>query len=232
MVGAGIAGSEIAYRCAGAGIDTLLITTSLDTVCNLAGPGATLTPPPGTLLQRLHEETADRDGHSTTPDLHRAAKRALESVPALHLLQSNVDALALRGRRVEAVQTWEGVPRRGERVVLCVGSFLRPRLRLGIVTETAGRLGEMGYDDLYHDLVRHGFRFDDLLLEAPAAAGRPEHRVHCKIFHPDEIGSDGRLERIDGLYAAGLCRAGEQSYETTAQQAHALAAALIGQIEG
>ena len=52
MVGAGLAGSEAAYAAARSGLATLLVTTSLDTVYNLAVP-TPLAPPAGTLMEAL-----------------------------------------------------------------------------------------------------------------------------------------------------------------------------------
>lgn len=222
VVGAGLAGSEVAHHAAEAGLDTLLVTTSLDTVCNLDVAGAVLTPPAGTLLADLYAETADPGGYATTWDLHRAAKRRLEETPRLHLLQSNVDALDVRDGVVRGVRTWEGVPRSGDRVVLCVGSFLRARLRLGRLTESAGRLGEMSYDELHDDLERHGFRLRELQLDTPATAERPGYRVACRVVAPDEVTADLRLPRLAGLHGAGLCVAGPQSYEETARQGREL----------
>jgi tRNA uridine 5-carboxymethylaminomethyl modification enzyme len=227
VVGAGVAGSEAAYHAAGAGLDTLLVTTSLDTVYNLAGPGAELRPPAGTLMAELQQRTAPAGAFVPSWDLHRAAKRRLEQVPELHLLQSNVDALAVHDGRLAGVLTWEGVPRLSPTVALCVGSFLHARLVLGRSLEVSGRLGEMAYDELYLDLLGRGFRFRDLDLATPADEGRPGYTVACKVFAPEEGGGGSRLGRVPGLYAAGLCLAGDRSYETTARQGRDLGALLV-----
>lgn len=115
--------------CARAGLSVLLVTTSLDTVYNLVGAGAALTPPDGTLLAEL---CGTDPVEVTTFELHRRAKTVLERDPNLYLLQSSVSgletALETGAGRVVGVTTWEGVTRRAPLVALCVGSFLHARL--------------------------------------------------------------------------------------------------------
>ena len=109
VVGAGLTGSEAALKTARAGLNVLLVTTSLDTVYNLTGAAAELTPPAGTLLAERGTQTQVLE----TFDLHRRAKGALEREPKLHLLQSSVMGLLTENRRVTGVSTWEGVDRTG-----------------------------------------------------------------------------------------------------------------------
>ena len=153
VVGAGISGSEAAAASVRAGLDVLLVTTSLDTVYNLLGDGVTLEPPPNTLMAEVHREVAEADGYVGNWAFHRGAKGTLETLSGLHLLQSSVSSLLVEGETVTGVSTWEGVDRLAKRVALCVGSFLEARLRVGSLVEEAGRLSEMAYDDLYESLV-------------------------------------------------------------------------------
>lgn len=225
IVGAGIAGSEAACRCARAGRDVGLITTSLDTVYAVVGDRVALAPPAGTLMAEVL--AAHGSGVIGNWALHRAVKYALEQTPGIHLLQSTVSGLLVDSGQVIGVTTWEGVARRARLVALCVGSFLQARLRLGEVTERAGRLSEMAYDDLYEDLCARGFRFIPLQLSAPESDGAPGYTVDCQIFAPEEL--DGmRLKRLEGLYAAGLCAQGQLSYEAAAAAGVALAELLCG----
>lgn len=229
VVGAGIAGSEAGMACAAAGLDTLLVTTSLDTVYNLVGERVALDPPDGTLLRTLWRECVDDDGRVASWDLHRAAKRELERQDGLHLLQSNVTALRLDdGGRIEGVDTWEGVPRLAPVVALCAGSFLRARLTVGTLTEAAGRLSEMAYDELYHDLETHGLPFRDATLTAEGGGGSLPYQVQCRVLAPDAFGSDGtRIEAVPGLFAAGLCARGYLPFEEAALDGVRLARALL-----
>lgn len=227
VVGAGVAGCEVAYAAAQAGLATLLVTTSLDTVYNLALP-APLTPPPGTLMAEL----LPAGGEIPVFELHRAAKRALEERPTLHLLQANVEALALDDGAAVGVQTWEGVPQRGSAVALCVGTFLAARLTLGRTEERAGRLGEMTYDELYHDLEGHGFELVEAETSVPADRGRPGYRVDFRRFATAESDVFGALPRLRGLYAAGRCVDPDATPEGRAAAGRDLGLHLVGVVSG
>ncbi len=225
VVGAGVSGCEAALSCARGGLNVLLVTTSLDTVYNLVGEGAPLTPPPGTLLAEL---CGAETSVAVAPfELHRRAKTSVEHHPNLHLLQSSVSSLLAEKGQVRGVSTWEGVDRFAPRVALCAGSFLRARLRVGALTETSGRLSEMSYDDLYDDLFSRGFGFDEAQLEAPSSRGAPPYTVSCQHFSRAEWRADFALARLYGLYAAGVCAAGYLSYEDAAAQGKALARILL-----
>lgn len=225
VVGAGISGSEAAYACAQAGMNVLLVTTSLDTAYNLTGEGSVVEPPHGSLMANLVSTPSDP---ITTFALHRRAKAALEAQPNLHLLQSSVSGLLVEGRQVCGVTTWEGVDRRAPRVALCAGSFLQARLRIGTLTETSGRLSEMAYDDLYDDLEHRGFSFEDVTLEAPESRGALPYSVTCRRVASDEWDAERFiLRRLEGLYAAGVCVAGYLTYEEAARQGLDLAARIL-----
>jgi len=201
VVGGGVTGCEAAWSAARAGADVTLVTTSLDTVYSLDEDPAGLTPPEGSLLASVVAA-----GARTRWEVHRRAKYALEGQKGVHLLQSTASALVVEGGAVRGVETWEGVPRRGDRVALCVGTFLRARLEVGAVVEQMGRLSEMAYDDLYEDLLGRGFAFADLTLEVPGVAGSLPHVVRTVAFAPEELSAEGlRLPRLAGLYAAGAC---------------------------
>ena len=234
VVGAGISGCEAAFACAEASLDVLLVTTSLDTVYNLAGAGAKLTPSPRTLMHTLCQEVADETDFVRPWELHRAAKYALEHRPGIHLLQSSVSTLIVEKDGVEdgevkGVTTWEGVPRFAKRTALCVGSFLEARLTVGSLTEKAGRLSEMAYDDLYKDLQSLEFSFEDVEIDAPSSGGSLAYSVACKVFAQGER-SGFQLTSFKNLYAAGLCAKGYLSYEDAALQGRNLADALIASL--
>lgn len=231
VVGGGISGSEVAYACAAAGWDTLLLTTSLDTVYNLLGDGAVLRPSANTLMAKLHAELADGQGYVGNWACHRAAKEALERQPNLHLVQSNAVALLTEAGAVRGIATWEGVDRLAPRVALCVGSFLRARLTIGSLVETAGRLSEMAYDDLYLNLQALGFAFEEVRLEARFTDGSLPYYVDCLRFAAQHWDPDTfRLPPLVGLYAAGVCAAGYLPFEAAAEQGRRLAEALIREV--
>jgi choline dehydrogenase-like flavoprotein len=231
VVGAGAAGCEAALRLAEGGRDVLLTTTSLDTV--FAAPLERV--PVDELSTGLGAELAAKlpvadDGAVASWELHRAAKSRLEAVPAVHLLQSSVDALRLRDGAVEGVETWEGVPRRARRVALCVGPFLRARLSVGAATERAGRPGEMAYDELADDLAARGLELAPC-RDRGGGGGRPAWtRTYLRIA-PTEV-SGVRVPRFGGLYAAGACVHGDMDYASAAADGATLAAAIDADLSG
>lgn len=234
VIGAGIAGCEAGYACARAGLDTLLVTTSLDTVYNAVGDAVRLEPFDDTLMRTLWEEHADSGGRVATSRLHRAAKYALERQDGLHLLQSNVTGLRMDERgRVDGVETWEGVPRYGSPVALCVGSFLQARLTMGSLTEAAGRLSEMAYDELYLDLESRGVPFRNAVLSADPAGGTLPYEVRCRVLEPNGVAGDGfGVPGVPGLFAAGLCARGYLPFEEAALDGVRLARALLATRSG
>lgn len=229
VVGAGLAGSELAVAAARGGLDVLLLTTSLDTVYLLASDAAALEPEPGTLMHELAGPLQDAAGRVGSWALHRAAKRALEHTTGLHLLQSNATALDVEDGRVTGVETWEGVRRRARRTALCVGSFLEARLTVGTLTEAAGRLSEMAYDELYDDLAARGFAFEEASFAAGEAQGSLAYTVRCRAFAPAER-RGLRLPRLGRLYAAGVCLEPTLGYEAAAAQGAALARTLLAEV--
>lgn len=230
VVGAGLSGSEAAIACARGGLDVLLLTTSLDTLYLLAADGAVLEPSPGTLMRELAPALADARGYVDSWALHRAAKYALEHTPGLHLLQSSASALYTVQSRVTGVATWEGVPRSARITALCVGSFLFARLRVGELTEKAGRLSEMAYDELYEDLRARGFIFVPQRFQGQEVQGGLAYTVDCQVLAPEERAEGFALRRLHNLYAAGVCAAGELSYEQSAEQGRLLGEALLARL--
>jgi tRNA U34 5-carboxymethylaminomethyl modifying enzyme MnmG/GidA len=231
IVGAGICGTEAALACARAGLDVLLVTTILDTCYNLAGEGARLEPPANTFMSKAVTALADETGFISSWELHRAAKYELEHTPGIHFLQSSVSSLITEGSSVVGVNTWEGVPRYAKTVALCVGSFLEARLTIGSLTEHAGRLSEMSYDDLYLDLLARGFTFETLRLKIESTNDSPSYTVDCKVFK-NEINPDTfAAQRLQNLYAAGTCAFGYVTYEEAALQGQHLATQLKADIK-
>ena len=231
VVGGGPSGCEAAWAAARSGIDTLLVTTSMDTIYNLLGDGWQLEPSEGTLMAALHADQADSYGRVGTWAFHRAAKEALERTPGLHVLQSNVSGLQVVDGRVAGVATWEGVDRLADHVVIAAGSFLGARLQIGDVTEAAGKLSEMAYDDLFEDLRHRGFAFRQLELRADAGDGSLPYLVRCHVFDGAEM--DGyRLPRLPNLWAVGLCARGEQPFEAAAADGRELGARLAAEVTG
>jgi tRNA U34 5-carboxymethylaminomethyl modifying enzyme MnmG/GidA len=225
IVGAGICGTEAALGCAKAGLDVLLVTTILDTCYNVVGEKVRLEPPPHTFMAKAFSTLADKAGLVSSWELHRAAKYEIEHTSGLHFLQSSVSSLLTDHRVMIGINTWEGVPRYAKRVALCVGSFLEARLTVGSLTEHAGRLSEMAYDDLYLDLLARGFNFETLHLKAESVNDSLSYTVDCKVFKEIDP-TTFTANKLANFYAAGTCAFGYLTYEEAARQGQRLAEEL------
>lgn len=229
IVGAGAAGCELAWGLVQQGVDTTLLTTSLDTVYALPADRWRAEPPAGSLWARIDSEARLTSGELAAGALRRAVKRELERQPALRLVQSNVTAIELdaNGHRALGVRTWEGPVLEVDALVLAVGSFLGARLEMGALVETAGRLSEMAYDELYHDLLQHRVPMLARTLTLADEPGTPGYSVHYQAFAaaamaPLHHGS-ARLLPFENVYAVGLV-AGAEGISQAAEAGRALSA--------
>jgi tRNA U34 5-carboxymethylaminomethyl modifying enzyme MnmG/GidA len=240
IVGAGLAGCELAYRAALAGLDVLLVSQSLDSLGNLFQPTVSLELleafPAGGLFALAVSEThrlsftGANDGLLDTWSLHRAVKHRLEATPGIHLLQSLIVGLSSDTEQVSPqvkLETWEGISRLAQKVVLAVGSFLQGRLHIGSSEEQAGRLSEVAYDDLYLNLCAQGVVFEPRADEAPSEAGSLPYRVQYQTLAPSEL-EGFRIKRLPQTYALGRCTSGEHSYLSVLEDAATLGAMILG----
>jgi tRNA U34 5-carboxymethylaminomethyl modifying enzyme MnmG/GidA len=189
VVGGGVAGCELAWGLATRGVPTMLLTTSLDTLYALPTDAWSAAPPEGTLWSAIAEEAADPAGRQRAGPLRRAAKRELERLPELRVVQSNATALwrSDDGGAVLGVRTWEGPPQRAATTVLAVGSFLGARLTSGAAVEQAGRLSEMAYDELRDDLRAAGVALRRREVALAGDAATPAYRVAHDAVDPEEL---------------------------------------------
>lgn len=228
VIGAGLAGSELALRLARGGQDVLLVTQALDHIGNLYAPtlaGADL--PAHTHLGALAgalaaESGAEADGWA----FHRRLKSELEAAPGLHLLQSTVTALDEEGGQVR-LSTWEGPALTARRAVLAVGAFLKGRLLVGDTLEDAGRLSEVAYDFLADDLARSAIYLTGAAQQAAAVEGAPPYEVRFLTLAEGEL-EGFRVSRLDAVYALGRCTPHGDSYARVLEDAAQLAAELLG----
>ncbi len=226
VVGGGITGAEAAYRLGCARVATLLVTTSLDTIATLPGDGWSFEPPAGGLLAALAPE-ARRDGRWSAGRLHRGAKRELERLAPLHVLQSTVVDVRLdEAGRVTGVVTWEGVERPADRVALCLGTFLGARLKVGATEERAGRLSELADDALFERLRALGVAFETRHVALEGDASAPGYRVTYHVLAPGQTDASGQLRCLPNLYAFGLCAGGAADL-TASAEAGAVAAEML-----
>ena len=228
VIGAGLAGCELAWRLARAGRDVLLVSQALDHLGNLYQPDvAGVGFPKGSLFAQVQQQMApDTDGWT----FHRRLKTEIEGTAGIHLLQSCVSELNEEGAEV-SLGTWEGPGLRAGAVVLAVGAFLKGRLLIGDTMEEAGRLSEVAYDFLADDLTAHGIHLTYASGEAqgtasPGTGDAPGYEVRFQIIAPGEL--DGfRIKRLDHGYALGRCTPGDHSYASVLADAASLATELL-----
>ncbi|MFC4638808.1 FAD-dependent oxidoreductase [Deinococcus hohokamensis] len=225
VVGAGLAGTELAWRLARAGQDVLLVSQALDHLGNLYQPtldGVTF--PPASLPAAVAAGMApDTDGWT----FHRRLKAEVEATSGIHLLQSTVTALDEEDAEV-VLSTWEGPKLRAGTVVLAVGAFLKGRLLIGDTMEEAGRLSEVAYDFLADDLIASGVWLVGAEQSAPAVEGAPAYDVRFLTPAPGEL--DGfRINRLGRVRMLGRCLPGEHTYASVLEDAARLADDLLGE---
>jgi tRNA U34 5-carboxymethylaminomethyl modifying enzyme MnmG/GidA len=236
VVGGGAAGCELAWGLAQRGVATTLLTTSLDTLYALPADAWPARPPATTLWSEVEPEARDAAGMQRAGPLRRAAKRELERLADLRVVQSNATALA-RGDagQVVGVRTWEGPTVRADVTVLAVGSFLGARLTLGPAVELAGRLSEMAYDDLRDDLRDAGLRLRRHSIALGGDGRAPAYAVDHDVVDEEELDplragdrvvvGAGRARRWPGLWFVGAFT-GDVGIETAAAAGRDLAAHL------
>lgn len=219
VVGAGLAGTELAWRLARAGHDVLLVSQALDHLGNLYGPtveGAGF--PAGSVFAQVAEHLAPvTDGWA----FHRALKAEIEATAGIHLLQSTVTALDESGTDL-TLSTWEGPGLRARLGVLAVGAFLKGRLLIGDTMEDAGRLSEVAYDGLADDLGACGVWLVGGEQAAAAVGGAPAYDVRFLTPAPGEL--DGfQLRRLERVRMLGRCTPGTHTYRSVLTDAARLA---------
>ncbi|EYB69563.1 glucose-inhibited division protein A [Deinococcus phoenicis] len=224
VIGAGLGGTELAWRLARAGRDVLLVSQALDHLGNLYQPTLRETAfPAGSMFAQVARQIApDTDGWT----FHRHLKAALEGAAGIHLLQSTVTALDEADGQV-TLATWEGPALHARAAVLAVGAFLKGRLLIGDTLEDAGRLSEVAYDFLADDLARAGVWLIGGEQTAAGVEGAPPYDVRFLTPAPAELGGF-RLLRFDRVYALGRCTPGDHTYASVLTDAARLADELCG----
>jgi tRNA uridine 5-carboxymethylaminomethyl modification enzyme len=192
VVGGGHAGTEAALAAARLGVNTLLLTHSIDTLgqmsCNpaiggigkghlvkeidaLGGAMARAIDRAGIQFRRLNARKgpAVRATRAQADRvLYRQAIRSvLENQPNLKIFQQAVDDLIIEGDRVTGVRTQMGVNFSARTVVLTVGTFLAGKIHIGLSNHEGGRAGDPPSNTLAARLRELPFRVDRLKTGTP-----------------------------------------------------------------
>ncbi len=167
VVGGGHAGTEAALAAARMGVDTLLLTQSIETLGQMSCKPAIGGIGKGHLVKEIDAlggfmaRGADACGihfrtlnaskgpavRATRAQIDRGlyrtcARGVLENQPQLTLFQQGVDDLVVENARVVGVVTQIGLTFRARVVVLTVGTFLGGRIHIGESNYSGGRAGD------------------------------------------------------------------------------------------
>ena len=181
VVGGGHAGIEASYICSKRGLRTLLVTSHLDLIgqmsCNpaiggiakgnmvreidaLGGIMAKITDEAGIHFKMLNatkgmavwgnRAQADKEVY------RRLARKGLESLPSLSLLQGRVVGIRTKSGSVHAVLMDSGEELEAHCLILAMGTFLNGVAHIGLTSFPCGRLGEPPSTGLTESLNEHG----------------------------------------------------------------------------
>ena len=192
VVGAGHAGAEAAMASARLGAKTLLITQSLDAICQMSCNPAMGGVAKGQIVREIDALggmsgiITDRStiqfrmlNLSKGPAMwspraqcdkvlfSRLWRQTLETTPNLSLWQDEVIALEVENDVVTGVCTRMGVKVPARAVVLTNGTFLNGRIFIGETSLSGGRIGESSAVGLSNQLREMGFEVDRLKTGTP-----------------------------------------------------------------
>ncbi len=211
VVGGGHAGAEAARVLALKGLDTVLVTDSLEAVgrmsCNpsIGGLGKGHLVRELDALGGLMARAADRTGihfrllnASKGPAVQglrsqndreaysRAVRAILTGTPGLRLRQGRVQDLLLAGGRVHGVALEDGTEVRARAVVATTGTFLGGLLHVGDERTPGGRLGEFAAEALSLSLRRAGLPLLRLKTGTPPRLHRDSIRWDRTLPQPGD----------------------------------------------
>jgi len=192
VVGAGHAGAEAAAAAANLGMDTLLITQNLDTICQMSCNPAMGGVAKGQIVREI-DALGGFSGIVTDNTMiqfrmlnlskgpamwspraqcdkmrfSRFWRKILENTPNLSLWQDEVVAVTTENNCVTGVETKLGLTMLAKAVILTNGTFLNGRVYIGETTFSAGRIGEQPAIGLSHQLKDLGFEVEKLKTGTP-----------------------------------------------------------------
>lgn len=192
VVGGGHAGTEAALAAARQGVQTLLVTHSIETLgqmsCNpaIGGIGKSHLVKEIDALGGAMAIAVDRAGiqfrvlnaskgpavRATRAQADRvlykaAIRQILENQPNLSLFQAAVDDLLIEDGEIRGVVTQMGLTLRARKVVLTTGTFLGGKIHIGLENHAGGRAGDQPSNALAQRLRALPFRVNRLKTGTP-----------------------------------------------------------------
>ncbi|MFH0975560.1 MAG: tRNA uridine-5-carboxymethylaminomethyl(34) synthesis enzyme MnmG [Spirochaetota bacterium] len=192
IIGAGHAGAEASLACAGMGCRTLLVTGSLDTICQMSCNPAIGGLAKGHLVREIDalggemgkviDETGihfkmlnKSKGPAVWAPRAQADKKAyqlrmkeiLENRRGLTIVQDIAKEIVAEGDAVKGVLTERGREYAAKAVVICTGTFLKGLIHIGEYSQKAGRLADFSSEYLSDSLRKLGFPVKRLKTGTP-----------------------------------------------------------------
>ncbi len=192
IIGAGHAGAEAALAASAMGCSTLLLTGSLDTICQMSCNPAIGGLAKGHLVKEIDalggamgkviDETGihfkmlnKSKGPAVWAPRAQADKKAyqlrmkeiLENQPRLVIIQDIVKEILAEGNTVKGVLTERGREYSAKAVIICTGTFLKGLIHIGEYNQKAGRLADFSSEYLSDSLRKLGFPVKRLKTGTP-----------------------------------------------------------------
>jgi len=181
VIGAGHAGIEAAYSASKLGLNTLLLTLSLDTIgklsCNPAVGGVAK----GNLVRevdslggligkiadkcalnyRILNKSKGKAVWATRAQVDMVeyptvARKFLEACPNLTIFQAKVKNILLKSKKICGVEVNFGEIFETKTVIICAGTFLKSKIHIGLNSFPGGRLSEVSSDELFDSIKKLG----------------------------------------------------------------------------
>ena len=212
VVGGGHAGTEAALAAARQGVDTLLITHSLDTLgqmsCNpaIGGIGKSHLVREIDALDGAMALAADRSGiqfrvlnaskgpavRATRVQADRALyktaiRQVLENQENLSLFQQGVDDLVIDNGAIKGVVTQMGLVIKANHVVLTAGTFLGGKIHIGLESNSGGRAGDPPSNSLADRLRELPFKVERLKTGTPPRLDKRSVDFSVMTVQPGDV---------------------------------------------
>jgi tRNA uridine 5-carboxymethylaminomethyl modification enzyme len=225
VIGAGHAGAEAALAASGMGCRTLLITGSLDTICQMSCNPAIGGLAKGHLVReidalggamaRVIDETGihfkmlnKSKGPAVWAPRAQADKKAyqfrmkeiLENQPGLNITQDIAKEILAENNIVKGILTERNREYISKAVIICTGTFLKGLIHIGEYNQKAGRLADFSSEYLSDSLRNLGFPVKRLKTGTPQRINKNSIDFsRIEIQSPDEhpIPFSFSTEKID-----------------------------------
>ena len=193
VIGAGHAGVEAALACSRMGVDTLMLTMSLDSIValscnpNIGGTGKghlvreidalggemAINIDKSFIQSRMLNTSKGPAVHSLRVQAdkkkyHTEMKKVIEDQPNLRLMQGEVIDVILENNKVSGVVTRTGGLYKCKAAILCTGTYLKGMVYLGEFGYSSGPDGMFPSDILSDSLQEKGFNLRRMKTGTPA----------------------------------------------------------------